>query len=523
MTKFNLNDESVVVVIGSGAGGGTLSNELAQKGIKVVCLEAGKHLSFTKDFVNKEWEMFNKEAWLDTRTTSGTWRVATDFPNLPAWICKTVGGSTVHWAGASLRIQAHEFAAKTNYGEVAGANLLDWPITLKELEPYYDKAEYKMGVTHTNGIPALPGNNNYKVLEAGAKKLGYKQVQVGRMAINSEPRDGRAACRQLGFCFQGCRMGAKWSTLYTEIPKAQSTGNFELRAEAHVLKITHNQAGLVDGVIYVDADGQQQHQKARIVCVAGNSIESPRILLNSASATFPDGLANSSGQVGRNYMRHVTGSVYGVFDKPVNMHRGTTMAGIVHDEARHDPSRGFVSGYEMETISLGLPFLAAFLNPGSWGKEFTGQLDEYENMAGMWIIGEDMPQESNRVTLNHDVKDQHGLPVANVHVNDHPNDLAMREHAFKQGAALYSSIGAIRTIEVPPYPSTHNLGTNRMSADARDGVVNKWGQSHDIKNLFISDGSQFTSSAAENPTLTIVALAIRQADYIAQEMQARNI
>ena len=144
-------------------------------------------------------------------------------------------------------------------------------------------------------------------------------------------------------------------------------------------------------------------------------------------------------------------------------------------------------------------------------------------MAGMWIIGEDMPQESNRVTLNHDVKDQHGLPVANVHVNDHPNDLAMREHAFKQGAALYSSIGAIRTIEVPPYPSTHNLGTNRMTADARDGVVNKWGQSHDIKNLFISDGSQFTSSAAENPTLTIVALAVRQADYIAQEMQARNI
>lgn len=467
--------------------------------------------------------MFNKEAWLDTRTTSGEWRVAKDFPNLPAWICKTVGGSTLHWAGASLRIQAHAFAAKTNCGEVAGANLLDWPITLKELEPYYDKAEYKMGVTHTNGIPALPGNNNYKVMEAGAKQLGYKQVQVGRMAINSEPRDGRAACRQLGFCFQGCRMGAKWSTLYTEIPKAESTGNFELRAQAHVLKITHNKAGLVDGVIYVDANGQQQQQKARIVCVAGNSIESPRILLNSASSTFTEGLANSSGQVGKNYMRHVTGSVYGVFDQPVNMHRGTTMAGIIHDEVGHDPSRGFVSGYEMETISLGLPFLAAFLNPGSWGKEFTGQLDEYENMAGMWIIGEDMPQESNRVTLNHEVKDQHGLPVANVHVTDHPNDIAMREHAFKQGAAVYNAIGAKKTIEVPPYPSTHNLGTNRMSANARDGVVNRWGQSHDIKNLFISDGSQFTTSAAENPTLTIVALAIRQADYIAQEMLARNI
>lgn len=523
MTKFDLNDSNVVVVIGSGAGGGTLSNELAQKGVKVVCLEAGKHLDFKKDFVNKEWEMFSKEAWLDKRTTSGEWRVSKDFPNLPAWICKTVGGSTLHWAGASLRFQEYEFRTRSVYGHVDGANLLDWPITLKDLEPYYDKAEDKMGVTRTNGIPGLPGNNNYRVMEAGAKELGYKEVHTGRMAINSKPRDGRASCRQLGFCFQGCRMGAKWSTLYTEIPKAQATGNFELRPESHVLKITHNKAGKVDGVIYMDANGVEQHQKARVVCVAGNSIESPRILLNSSSSMFKDGLANSSGQVGRNYMRHVTGSVYGIFEKPVNMHRGTTMAGIIQDEAKHMPERGFVGGYEMETLSLGLPFLAAFLNPGDWGPEFTGDLDNYENMAGMWIVGEDMPQESNRITLNHEVKDQFGLPVPNVHVTDHPNDIAMREHAFKQGAAVYESIGAKKTIRVPPYPSTHNLGTNRMSANARDGVVNKWGQTHDIDNLFISDGSQFTTGAAENPTLTIVALAIRQADYIVQEMSAQNI
>lgn len=243
MTKFDLNDSNVVVVIGSGAGGGTLSNELAQKGVKVVCLEAGKHLDFAKDFVNKEWEMFSKEAWLDKRTTSGEWRVAKDFPNLPAWICKTVGGSTLHWAGASLRFQEHEFKTRSVYGHVDGASLLDWPLALADLEPYYAKAEDKMGVTRTNGIPGLPGNNNYRVMEAGAKALGYKEVNTGRMAINSKPRDGRASCRQLGFCFQGCRMGAKWSTLYTEIPKAQATGNFELRAEAHVLQITHNKAG----------------------------------------------------------------------------------------------------------------------------------------------------------------------------------------------------------------------------------------------------------------------------------------
>ncbi|MBD1557186.1 GMC family oxidoreductase [Vibrio sp. S9_S30] len=523
MAKFELTDNSVVVVIGSGAGGGTLANELCQKGVKVVCLEAGTHLNYATDFKNDEWYMFGKEAWLDKRTTSGTWEVARDFPNLPAWICKTVGGSTLHWAGASLRIQEHEFKALTHYGEVKDATLLDWPITLAELEPYYDKAEDKMGVTLTHDIPGLPGNNNYKVMEAGARKLGYKRVHTGRMAINSQPRDGRPACQQLGFCFQGCRMSAKWSTLYTEIPKAEATGNFELRSSSTVLKITHNDKGLVDGVLYVDKDGNQQHQKARVVCVAGNSIESPRLLLNSASTMFPDGLANSSGEVGRNYMRHMTGSVYAEFSKPVNMYRGTTMAGIIQDESIHDPSRGFVGGFEMETLSLGLPFMAAFLKPGAWGTDFANSMEQYEHMAGMWLVGEDMPRSSNRVTLNSDELDANGLPIPNVHYDDHPNDVAMRDYAYEKGEQVYEAVGAIKTHRVVPYPSTHNLGTNRMSENPKDGVVNRWGQTHDIKNLFVSDGSQFTTGAAENPTLTIVALAIRQADYIAEQLATRAL
>jgi choline dehydrogenase-like flavoprotein len=519
---YDLNDDGVVVVIGSGAGGGTLSNELAQKGIDVVCLEAGPRVE-TDDFVNDEWSNFVQISWLDKRTTSGTWRVAKDFAGLPAWIVKAVGGSTVHWAGASLRFQEHEFKTRTVYGDIAGANLLDWPIGLKDLEPYYAKAESKMGVTGTNDIPRLPGNNNYKVMAAGAKRLGYKDFHTGNMAINSQERDGRGACQQIGFCFQGCKSGAKWSTLISEIPKGEATGKLEVRPNSHVLQILHDDAGKVTGVLYADKDGKQQVQKARVVAVAGNSIESPRLLLNSASAKFPDGLANSSGMVGKNYMRHMTGSVYAVFDKPVNMYRGTTMAGIVKDEARNDPARGFVGGYEMETLSLGLPFMAAFLDPGAWGKDFCAALDGYENMAGMWLVGEDMPQEKNAITLHPTEKDQHGLPVPNVHFDDHANDIAMRSHAFKQGSALYSAVGATRVIETPPYPSTHNLGTNRMSAKAKDGVVNKFGQAHDIANLFVSDGSQFTTGAAENPTLTIVTLAIRQADYIADRMGKNEI
>ena len=522
MAQFDLNDDSLVVIIGSGAGGGTLGNELAQKGIKVVILEAGDRHEI-QDFVNDEWASFAQLAWTDQRTTSGSWRVHKDFPNLPAWIVKSVGGSTVHWAGASLRIEPHEFQTRTVYGAVAGANIHDWPITREELDPYYDKAEFKMGVTRTNNIPGLPGNNNFKVMQAGATKLGYKEVHSGRMAINSQPRDDRGSCQQIGFCFQGCKSGAKWSTLYTEIPKGEATGNLEVRPNAMAVKIEHDDTGKVTAVIYADETGALQRQKARIVAVAGNSIESPRLLLNSASNTFKDGLANSSGQVGRNYMRHMTGNVYGIFEKPVHMYRGTTMAGIVRDEARHDPTRGFVGGYELETVSLGVPFMAAFMDPGAWGRSFTSAMDDYANMAGMWIVGEDLAQETNRITLDPVIKDKNGMPVASVHYDDHPNDIAMRAHAVQQGTAIYKAVGAIRTIPTPPYPSTHNLGTNRMSADAKDGVVNKLGQSHDIKNLFVSDGSQFTSGAACNPTLTIVSLAIRQADTIATMMQRREV
>jgi len=522
MAKFGQDDDGLVVIIGSGAGGGTLANELCQKGIKVVVLEAGARQSIGT-YIQNEWKSFGQLAWLDKRTTSGTWRVARDFPNLPAWVCKTVGGTTTHWAGASLRFQEHEFKARTTYGDIAGASLMDWPLTLADLDPYYARAEDKMGVTRTNDIPGLPGNNNFKVMYAGATRLGYKEVHTGRMAINSRPRDGRAACLQMGFCFQGCKSGAKWSTLYTEIPKAEATGNLDLRPECHVVRIEHNAAGRAEAVVYVDKDGNTQRQKARAVCVAGNSIETPRLLLLSASNTFKDGLANSSGQVGRNYMRHMTGSVYAMFRQPVHMYRGTTMAGIVRDEAVNDPKRGFVGGYELETLALGVPFMAAFLNPGGWGPDFAEYMDNYVNLAGMWIVGEDMPRATNRVTLNPEVKDKFGNPVPNVHFDDHANDIAMREHAFSVGQRIYAAAGAVKSFRTPPYPSTHNLGTCRMGAKPDDSVCNAYGQTHDIPNLFISDGSQFTTGGAENPTLTIVTLAIRQSEYIAKLMSIRAI
>ena len=226
-------------------------------------------------------------------------------------------------------------------------------------------------------------------------------------------------------------------------------------------------------------------------------------------------------------MRHMSAAVWAEFDKPVRMYRGNTMAGCIKDERFHKPNREFVGGYYMQTLHLGLSFFAARLannlDLAGWGREYTRTMEVYQYMAGMWLVGEDMPQATNRVTLHPTEKDQFGMPIPNVHFDDHMNDIAMRNDAYKRGAMVYDAIGATRILRTPPGPSAHNLGTCRQSARPEDGVCNKWGQTHDIENLFISDGSQFTTGTAENPTLTIVALAIRQAAYIADQVAKQNI
>ena len=444
-------------------------------------------------------------------------------PTLPVWHCKTVGGTTVHWTASAPRLQPWELRAKTTYGQLGDTSLIDWPISYRELEKYYEAAESRLGVTRRNGIPGLPASNNFKVMYAGAKKLGYKQVHTGHMAINPQPNDGRDSCIQQGFCVQGCKTGAKWSTLYTDIPRAEETGNLDLRVECTATRIEHGADGRINAVIYRDGEGKEQRQKARLVCVAGNAVETARLLLLSDSARFPQGLANSSGQVGRNYCHQITGFVWGIFDKPVYSWRGATLAGVVEDEAINNPRRGFVGGYRIELVTLDLPTLPLVGLPYGWGRDFASIMENYRNMAGLFINGEDMPRSDNRITLNSEVKDAFGLPVANVHVDEHANDQAMRKHAQGQMSRMYEAIGARRVVTGPTPPATHNLCTARMSADPRDGVSNAWGQAHDVKNLFISDGSALSTPGAANPTLTIVALTLRQAEYISQQMAAGNI
>jgi choline dehydrogenase-like flavoprotein len=343
------------------------------------------------------------------------------------------------------------------------------------------------------------------------------------MAINTRVADDRGVCIQQGFCAQGCKTGAKWSTLYTEIPRAEATGNLDLRTQSHVTRIEHGADGRVNGVVYKDARGIEHRQKARIVCLACNSIETARLLLLSESAKFPQGLANSHDQVGRNYSRHTGGFAWGIFDKPVHMWRGATLAGVVEDENINDPRRGFVGGYHLEMVAMELPTYPLVGLPYMWGRDLADILDNYRNIAGIFINGEDMPRATNRITLSGDVKDSLGIPVANVHVDEHGNDSAMRAHAQQQARKLYEAVGARKVVFTRQTPGTHNMCTARMSRDPRDGVCDANGRTHDIGNLFISDGSAMSTSTSANPTLTIVALALRQAEFIAREMGARNI
>ena len=519
---FDHDDDSVVVIVGSGAGGGTLANELAQKGIDVVLLEAGPRIEMD-EFVNDEYEMAERLIWADKRRATGNRASVRAYPDAPAWVCKAVGGSTVHWTGTCPRIRASEFKARSTYGEIPGTTLMDWPIGLADIEPYYVRAEDKLGVTGTHGIPFQPANNNFKVFAHGARRMGYEHVFTGHYAINPVPRDGRNACDQIGFCVQGCKSGAKWSTLYTEIPRAEATGRCEVRPNAMALEIHHNAEGKANGVLYADRAGNHQLQKARIVCVAGNSIETPRLLLNSASGQFPDGLANASGQVGKNFMTHTEAGVFASFAQPVNWHRGRQAAGAVWDEAHFKPDRGFVGGYYMLVFHMGLYGLAAALDPKGWGHDYASILETYQYMAGSSMVGEDMPTPVNSVSLDGEGKDQHGKPIPHIHQDDHPNDHVMRNHYLKQISAIYDAAGAKSLTEWRAYPTGHNLGTCRMSENPRDGVVNSFGQAHDVANLFVSDGSQFTTGAAANPTLTIIALVMRQAEYIAERMRGNEI
>jgi choline dehydrogenase-like flavoprotein len=515
--NFDLNDDSVVVIIGSGAGGGSVGRELTARGIKVVCLEAGPRLQLG-DIANNEPEMFVKLTWLDRRIGEG---YAPD--GLPVWSVKGVGGTTTHWTACCPRLEEFEFNSLSTYGQLPDCNLADWPLGLADLAPWYERAEDMLGVTGTHGINRLPPSANFKVMEAAARGIGYTDIDTYNMAINPVPRGGRPACLQLGFCNSGCAINAKWTTLFSHIPEAEATDYYDLRAESMVTRIVTDANGRATAVRYIDSSGVEHEQKARVVCVAANVVETTRLLLNSATDQHPNGLANSSDQVGRNYMRHVMAMIFAVMPGEVNWFKGATCAGVIRDEIKHDPSRGFSGGFQYHLLALGPEYIANNLIANGWGKDYVELMLDYNKLTGVIITGEDPPQQSNRITLHPTEKDQFGLPVPVVTYHKHPNTDAMLDYAYSKGRQMYESLGATRVFTHEGFGATHNMGTCRMGKDPATSVCNSFGQTHDIDNLFISDGSLFTTSGSANPTLTIISLMLRQADYLAEQLQSGSL
>lgn len=513
-TQYDLNDDSVVVVIGSGAGGGTLAAELTAKGVPVVCLEAGGPIDIVQDLP----QMYRRIFWSDKRLSEGDLN-----PALPVFIGKAVGGTSVIWGGVALRLQAHEFKARSTYGAVPGTSLIDWPVTPDDMLPYYERAEKRMGVTGRHGNDFLAEHNHSLVLKTAARKLGYKHVNDGHMAINTKPMDGRPACQQFGFCAAGCLIGAKWSAKHAELPRAAASGKFELRDHSMAVKIEHDDSGKVSAVVYVDAAGNQQRQRARAVCVAANGVETPRLLMLSASGKYPNGLANSAGMVGRHYMTDLVGRVIAEMPGRVDNFKGTTYSGLVADDTDNDPSRGFYGGYLFAPRGI---HLSSFPNEplaDGWGSDYAHLIEAYRNVASLAFLGEDMPTYNNRISLDNSVLDQYGNPVPKLHKRFHPNDRALADHAMARGAEMLRGLGAKDVYTRLSNVVIHNLGTCRQSADPADGVCNEFGRTHEVPNLYISDGSQFSSSGAAPPTLTIVTLALRQAEHIVSELESGAI
>jgi choline dehydrogenase-like flavoprotein len=520
-----------VLIIGAGAAGAAIAWSLAETRMRIVCLEQGQWPD-PGDYPSTglDWEA---RAMGDYSFSPNRRRRPADYPvndaQSPIKIANYngVGGGTVLYAGHYPRFHPSDFRVRSLDG-VAD----DWPIDYRTLEPYYDANDRMMGVSGLAGDPAyppkpalmrpLPLGRAGETVARGFNALGW-HWWPSDSAIATEPYDGRDRCINLGACLSGCAQGAKASTDITYWPHAIRAG-VTLRTGCRVREITVDPRGMAGGVHYVDAEGREQFQAAEVVVLACNGIGTPRILLNSTSPGFPDGLANRSGLVGRNLMFHPYASISGVFDSPLDGSRGPVDCLWSQEFYETDLSRGFVRGYTYEmTRGQGAATTAI-------GGMRRGQIpfgpshhDAYralhERITGMVAICEDLPEEHNRVTLDPELVDGDGIPAPKISYTLSQNSRDMLRFAVDRASEVLRAAGAVEVTSEAPLGvgGWHLMGTARMGTDPERSVVNDWGRSHDVKNLFVVDGSLFVTSAGVNPTRTIQALAL----YVADQMKQR--
>lgn len=515
MIQRKYADEEVdVVIVGAGAAGGVLAKELSEAGMSVVVLDAGPMRDPQRDFASDELSMQNL-GWQETRLVDGCHPLQMGHNNSG----RGIGGGTVHFTGVFLRFHESDFRTRTvdGVGE-------DWPISYSDLEPYYSKIEKDIAVSGPNYFPwgsfhgpypypeRDPLSPNAYLFQQGCSKLGIESV-VAPLAILSAPFEDRPPCINRGFCNQGCMPNAKFSTLIVHIPKAIKAGA-EVLADCRVTQITMNHDGRARGVVFVH-DGKTYEQRAKLVILAAFVVETPRLLLHSATPQFPDGLANRSGWVGKAIMPHSSHDVYALFDEEVRLYKGTPVLATTQHYYATDRDRGFARGYSLHAhgarpVSFAKGISGSLEGP-VWGDRLRQAALEYNYYGRVTMVGEVLPHEGNRVTLS-DEKDEYGVPRAKVSFSYGHNDLAMIEHAVDSMKSILKAAGGQIRFVVPD--TAHLMGGCRMGNDPETSVVNSYGQTHDIPNLYICDASIFVTSSGANPTNTVMALAARTAEHL---------
>ena len=376
---------------------------------------------------------------------------------------------------------------------------------------------FPWGEPHGYTYAAHPSGAVAETLVRGCTRLGIRVVAGGPVAINSGSHGSRPHCIYRGFCIQGCKVGAKQSTLVSHVPDAIRHGA-EVRDRCMVGRIEMGKDGRVTGVTYFDPDGHEQRQRARAVIVSGYAIETPRLLLNSACAGFEQGLANSSGTLGKYLMAQIGNTVYGRFDELIRMYKGPPANGLTEEYYETDPHNNFVRGFALQTIGP-LPISFAqhmMVAKGAWGWSMRRVLMDYNHWSPLGVLGEILPWEDNTVTLD-DARDQNGLRVAHVTFNLHENDHKVADAGVRKAEEVLRAAGATEVVNDPRY--AHLVGGARMGASPHDSVVDGFGRSWDIPNLFVCDGSVMPTQGSANPGLTIQALAARTADYLVTERE----
>jgi len=542
-------------VIGTGAGGGVMIQELTAAGLRVVALQRGPFLQ-PGDFHDDELRTVIRDEVFSSDQLE-TYRIDAQSPTETGrfnYTASCVGGTMTHWAAWSWRFRPDDFKVLSTEGPVPGASLADWPVTYEEMEPFYERAEWEFGVSgdargnpfgapRKKGYPnpAHPGRAGSDRVVRGARKLGYHPFPTP-VAINSRAYGGRPDCVHGGACLgYGCPIGAKATTLSVCIPRALATGRLDLRPHATAREITVGKDGRARSVRYLDASGKEHEVFARWIVVSGNAIGTPHLLAMSTSSSFPQGLANSSGLVGRNLTYHHVGAVVFTIDEPARSFTGLHSHAAVDDLHPTDPKRGFIRGGVIgeanspvnQPLSFALVSHAGYPAKRGWGRELKDYLRKMPRAVGLAAILEDLPMEENRVDLDPTVKDRHGLPAPRITHRQHPNDFAMNRWFTRRMMDLADAAGATEKWEAEFYslPTErsamkgfmHFHGTCRMGDDPTRSVVDRWCRSHDVPNLWIVDGSVFPTSGGYNPTLTILANAYRVADRFVAEAKRRNL